>query len=529
VTGSLPNHPHGRVIRILTSCPATETVRTDVLVVGSGAAGIRAALAAAQEGASVLLVSSTPSGEGGSSFRSVSGGWGMQALLGEERTDAALEAFYDDIIRAGLDMADPLLVRILVEESGSCLLDLIAMGLRFRRDAAGRFIQIPGCFSSERRAVIAESMENIRQTFMSALRRAPVETLPGEVLELLVSHGRCWGAWVLHETGTLFRIAAPATILATGGGAGIFPHRLVSGAQVGTGVSLALAAGAEVRNLEFIQFMLVLRNREEMVFLPLPELGESGCLVTEQGLDILDAYIPDPSLRTRALKDRQTHYPFSTRDASYLVDLAVARENAACRPVFRTTAADSPAQPRVLHAAHAFNGGIRIDERAATNLPGLFAAGESAAGPHGADRIGGCMIAATQVFGRRAGRFAARQAREARRVPDRLPDLGLLGRRRLHSHTPQPYRELETEARALFDASLSVIRDGSGLRRCLTRIHEIKQEAGELTWHDPDSLRRLHRLDTCLVTGEAVARAALSRSRSLGSHLRVDQLPALSP
>ena len=294
---------------IPTSCPATQTVKTDVLVIGGGAAGIRAALAAAEKGVAVTLVSILPLGEGGSSFQNLSGGWGIQALRGEERSDAALESFYDDILRVGLGVADPSLVRVLVEESGPCLEDLLNMGVRFKRDEHGAFIRVNGCFSNERRAFLTQRMENVQQSFVSAIRRSSVKTFSGEALQLLVTQGRCSGAWVLHESGTLFRIIAPATILATGGGAGIFRNRLVSEIQVGTGCALALEAGAEVRNMEFIQFMLVLQDPEQTSFLPLTQLSRDGCMTTESGLDILEAHIPNPSTRASAVACRQSHYP----------------------------------------------------------------------------------------------------------------------------------------------------------------------------------------------------------------------------
>ncbi len=508
---------------IPTSCPATQTVKTDVLVIGGGAAGIRAALAAAENGVSVTLVSNLPPGKGGSSFQHLSGGWGIQALLREERTDAALESFYDDVLRVGLGVANPSLVRILVEESGPCLEDLLTMGIRFKTDEHGGFIRVNGCFSNHRRAFLTESMENVKQAFVSAIRRSSVNTFTGEALQLLHTQGRCWGAWGLHESGTLFRIIAPATILAAGGGAGIFQNRLVSETQVGTGCVLAMEAGAAVRNLEFIQFMLVLQDGEETEFLPLPQLSRAGCMKTGNGLDVLEAHIPNPSTRSSAVACRQRHYPFSTRDASVLVDLAVARENAKESAVFWHGLPKGLNRRTVCHAAHAFNGGIQIDERAASTLPGLFAAGETAAGPHGADRIGGCMMTATQVFGRRAGQFASQQVRATRSVPDRLPDLTLLKRRGTRKMPLGRLREMESLARSCFQESLGVIRDGPGLHRCLARIHELKTEAARMAWHDPGSLRRLHCLESCLATGEAVAEAALARTHSLGAHLRIDQ------
>ena len=120
----------------------TERVNTDVLVIGAGAAGIRAAIDASKVGVDMVMVANGPVTECGSTFSKVSHGWGIQALVGRERTDKNLEDFYHDIIRAGLGRCDPTLVRILVEESWPRLEDLIAYGIRFGKDSQGHYIRV---------------------------------------------------------------------------------------------------------------------------------------------------------------------------------------------------------------------------------------------------------------------------------------------------------------------------------------------------------------------------------------------------
>ena len=107
-----------------------EILSTDVMVIGAGAAGIRAAVAACRQDAGVVIVAADEVAGGGATFSELSPGWGIQALVGKERTAANLEAFYDDVIRVGLGCCNPQLVRILVEESGARIQDLISDGLQ---------------------------------------------------------------------------------------------------------------------------------------------------------------------------------------------------------------------------------------------------------------------------------------------------------------------------------------------------------------------------------------------------------------
>ncbi len=499
-------------------------LKTDVLVVGGGAAGIRAALAAAGTGVSVLLVSDPAPAGGGSTFQNVSGGWGIQALIEEERTEPALEAFHEDILRVGLGQADSVLARILVEESGPRVLDLLDMGVRFRAQA-GRFLRVRGCFSKAERALLTQSMDNVRDAFLSAVRRSPVKTITGTAVQLLAADGRCWGAWIIEPPERLLCVVSPVTILATGGGAGMFPISLAPPGLTGTGCALAREAGAALRNMEFIQFMLALEREGAVRFLPLADLRHRGRLRFEQGEDLLDRALPESRDRASVIAARTVHHPFSSRDVSRLVDLAVAEETVRDRTVLWGGPEEDGGPWHVVHAAHAFNGGVRIDAHAASTLPGLFAAGETAAGPHGADRIGGCMMTATQVFGERAGRFGAEEARRASRRPDRFDEPNLLAR---WSPRPLPagsLSELRARMQSCLEDGIGVLRDAAGLRRCLDRTRTLRREANQMTWRTLEQGGRLHRLACALSVGEAVAEAALARPGSLGGHMRTDSPP----
>jgi len=502
-----------------------DSLKTDVLIIGAGAAGIRAALAAAEQGVSVLVVTKAPLAHAGSTFSPITRGWGIQALIGAERTEKNLQDFYEDILRVGLGRCDPLLARILVEESGPRLEDLMNYGMEFRKDAQGGFVRVKGCFSTYQRAFLTADMENIRETFLSIFRRSGAGLLYGKAIELHTYDGQCHGAWIRRLDGNLLMVRAGATIIATGGGAGLFLENLVDKGHLGEGFALAQAAGAECTNLEFIQFMLGFKSGDSREFFPLNQLLTPGVLQSEQRRDILVEGIPDPGARLEAIKARQTHFPFSCRDESGLIDLCISKIRKEGEKVLWAEKGSIKKPGEVLHLAHAFNGGIKINERAESTLPGLFAAGESAAGPHGADRIGGCMMTSTQVFGARAGTHAALRAKKATKPhpplksPESLPGAGILGPMEA---IPPDLLNLYRDARECFSRELTPPRESNGLLHCVSKIEEAQKHLEEANKTDSSSLPDIR---NALLAMKLVCKAALERGESLGSHCRSDFPP----
>jgi len=499
-----------------------ETITTDVLIIGAGAAGIRAALAAFEEGVEVLLVAKGQITTSGSTFSPISKGWGIQALVGSERNDKNLKNFYDDIIRVGLGQCDPKLVRILVEESGLRFEDLIQYGIRFKKDTQGNFVRSKGCFSDDERAFLTEDLANIQQSFMSMLQRTSVKMIIANILDLIIADGECWGAWALTPDGELITIHAKATILATGGGAGLFSDHLVSDGEIGDGYALAYRAGAALNNMEFIQFMLGLKKDKQRLFLPLFDIHKPGVLVDSKGRDLLEKYIADPQMRRKAIVERKKHFPFSCRDSSYLVDIAIAKEWRNGGKVFWEDGSKLEEKPEVVHFSHAFNGGVKINEMAESTVPGLFAAGEVAAGPHGSDRIGGCMMTATQVFGKRAGQFAAFRAKGDAILPNQM---GIPEHIQKLVHRKEPLLkdrtilEILKQVREKISRELMVIRDENGLTSCLTRIRETKVASDTKKTLDPVSHFKNKNILTVM---ELITMAALKQKESLGSNYRID-------
>lgn len=353
---------------------------------------------------------------------------------------------------------------------------------------------------------------------MSVLQCTSVKIVSADVIDLITADGECWGAWALTRDGRLMMIHARSTVLATGGGAGIFIDHLVSDGEIGAGYALAQRAGAALDNLEFIQFMLGLKKEKKRLFLPLSDLHKPGVLVDLDGRDLLEKQIADIQLRHKTIEERKKHFPFSCRDSSCLVDLAIAKERRNGGKVFWKDDSMLKVKSEVVHFSHAFNGGIKINEKAESTLPGLFAAGESAAGPHGADRIGGCMMTATQVFGQRAGYFSAIRAKNISMLPNKIE---------IPEHVEKSVRwkgpelkdqesiEIVEQAREKFSWELMVVRTENGLMECLT---SFKSLIGSLKEIEAKNDQIYFEFRNILLVGKLIALQAMNRKKSLGSH-----------
>ena len=502
-----------------------QNLSTDVLIIGAGAAGIRAAMSACREAVQVVIVAAQAPTHGGATFSEISKGWGIQALVGRERTAKRLQDFYDDIMRVGLGRCDPRLVRILVEESGPRLEELVACGLEFKKGSSGEPIRARGCFSDAERAFLTRDMGNIRRTFLSILRRLSVRMVTGEALELIVHERECQGAWVGLQSGEFIKINANATILATGGGTEIFKNHLGSGGAAGSGHALAWLAGAEMINMEFAQFALGLQNNGTRKFLPIGQLERAEKIVNPSGCDILKYWLPDDRQRREALEKRQQHMPFSCRDESGMVDMAVAAARQSDKKLYWCRDQTEKRRYEVVHFAHAFNGGIRINERAESTIAGLYAAGEVAAGSHGADRIGGCMMTATQVFGHRAGHYAARRAIRMERY-----DADSGGTKKMPNHPAGIVSEdvitalamIEKRIKQAMEQYVGVLRTQKGLKKARSILDTCQNQLGALEFMGAAAGRGYYRVRNMVITAQLVAQSALAHGKSMGSHYRQD-------
>ncbi|MGD9216720.1 MAG: FAD-binding protein [Desulfobacteraceae bacterium] len=500
-------------------------LKTDVLVIGAGAAGIRAAVEAAVHGVDVTLVNNARVTASGSTFSQVSRGWGIQALLDGERTAQGIDFFFNEIITVGQGVCDPDLVRLLVEESGERVKELVDYGVRFKKAEDGKFLRAKGCFSESERAVLTSDFDNLRCAFLSKLQQYRVRIVTGTVVDLIVQDGICYGGYLFDVQNIFFQIAAKATILATGGGGAIYENHLCGAESTGDGYALALRAGAQLFNMEFIQFMLGLKSGRQRQFLPRHLLHQDNILIDAAGKPVLESCIPDVVHKENAVRLREKHCPASTCDASFIIDQSIWEASRKTGSVFWNAEKNASTMPKVVHMAHAFNGGIRIDATSASTLKGLFAAGEVAAGPHGADRIGGCMMTATQVFGKRAGQYAAEYARDKMHLD--TPTL-------LSSQIPvlKPGEESEQEREQLawlkrtvtqaMDKYVNVVRSKHGLEACRRVLIDADRQLVSMEGARRENYLRYSKIRNMIDVAGQIVKSAIRRKTSCGAHFRAD-------
>ncbi len=518
-----------------------ETMQTDVLVVGAGAAGLRAALEARLSGAHVLLAVKGYFGAvglrgAGASANGLCQGGGV--LYGHrEDIFPPPDQSYAHTIQLGLGLADPELVHVLIEDSTRNLTELAALNIHlnrgFGRGVRAHGVPLVGGLAGQARSRGVQ----IRERLM--------------VTHLLVRDGTCTGAVGIDEgSGETVVISAGAVILATGGDAQLFRHNLNASCVTGDGYAMGYRAGAELMNIEFKQvFVAIVHPTRNTLYLW--AWDRAPRFLNAQGQEFLADYCPPGATPQQVLAQHSMHDPASTRDLySRFLEVAIMGEVIAGRGTahdgvwldhrgfehlldpnmaawyhYRGIFSDEQLiEVSVCH--HCSNGGFRVNENAQTTVPGLYAVGECLTGPHGADRRGGHMLAATQVFGARAGRHAGAGARrgelpgvDADRVQAATAEIDALKGSR-GKQSPGALRQA-LQARNWRDLLWG--RSEEGLGRVLAEGARIRESfSTDLHVDSPRDLVEALELGNMLTVTEMIARVALMRQETRGSHYRLD-------
>lgn len=530
--------------------PNITHLESDVLVVGGGMAGTRAAIAAAESGVKVLMVMKTDIGKGGATGPYWYGG--MSLPNGDTDPDDNPEELLKDINAHAYGMNDPVLSRILATEIVARHADLEQWGFCSNsKQSNGKFHQHKACFASRPRAI---NMFGFEPTAIQILGKK-VREMEGitvqvgmAIVSLLMNQKTCVGALAVDKNGAFYALHAKATILCCGGGAGIFPPRYDSNA-VGIGYTAGFKAGADLVNMEFIQMFV--ENEGKMNLIP---YFMEPKIVGQDAVDRFEAYIPDGITKRDVCAERMKHFPFSTSDKGRYADICVYKEiQEGCGTdgfvIMDFTEADlkeclkRAEEVEIDHVfgnvlslfvgqkhrcrphAHAFNGGLKINENAETTVPGLYAAGETAGGPHGADRLGGNMVSAAMVFGFRAGQNAAQRAKEtvdtswdeARLQADLASHAALIA-----GEGDISVAELEKKIRNLMWNHCLIVRNASGLETCIAELRQIRSNDLPRILVRPGEAIRAAALVSMIDTGIILATAALLRRESRGGHYRED-------
>lgn len=533
------------------------TIRSDVLVIGGGMAGLAAAIAAAAEGVDVVMATLGPEGKSGATYHDVAEVGAFNAPCADP-TDSP-EIFYKDIMTAAESMSSPALCRILAEQAEGTLKRISALsgGEHLFEKENGVHNVFQACFSSKPRShIIHDHFRPLLAVLLQEAKRLGVKFVSSQVCELYVEDGRCWGGYGLDRENQEILFLSKAVVLATGGASQLFLHNMYPRDVMGGGYAMAYRAGAQMTNMEFIQMGIGVAHP----FVNLLEHYLWDCypvLRDCQGKTFLEEFLPENVTVHQAIEDKSKHFPFSTRDHSRHVEIGVqtilnqgrgnkngnvyldldtevrksllAGKNNFAR-MWKTTNAwyagkglNILEQPlEVACFAHAINGGALIDENAQTSIPGLYAVGEVAAGPHGADRLGGNMSLTSQVFGNIAGVHSANRAKNTPVVPDGEAFFNRCSK--LYSQYALP-ADLQTEEilgqiQNLTDHSLLIVRNQTQLENYQKTLSGWKKDLENGKAGKPS--REVIQLHHLMTAGEIIAQAAMARKESRGSHYRED-------
>lgn len=391
----------------------------DVLVLGAGLAGLRAGIAALESRpASSVLCCTQAKGPAGSSFANVNNALGMQVLAGDKEQ----EAFFQRVLEIGSpgDVA-PELVRLLAQEAVPRLEDLLRWGVPFRQ--AGQGLQavlqarVTGCFFQQQQsAAIFHDLGRAYTALASRFRELGGRLEAGvSVEDLLLDDADAVRGALLRRAKTVGPTRQPArsVVLALGGPASLFGRNVCGSAVSGWSWALLRRAGATLRNVGFLQFMW--HSIAPRRFLDLGSLARQGWQIQERGGEL-----SIPGHLHEHAQSRSSHCPFGYGLPDAALDRFLLRQRDPAG-VVRLRPSNAAQWQEAAVFAHAGNGGAVINVWGQTGIPGLHACGECATTMHGANRIGGGMVLATQVFGARAGASAALEASELNEPLDLLP------------------------------------------------------------------------------------------------------------
>ena len=523
---------------------------TDVLIVGAGGAGMYAAIAAARNGASVLLLDKSQVGRGGATIMAQ---MTVAVALGEQEADS-VQLHFQDTLNAGRGLCNEKLAYLLCEDGPRRIREMEQWGTRWARED-GHIKQEMAPGHSVKRCCYVDFL-NTGPAVAATLRRkvseiAAIRRISNlAVVEVLVQDGQAIGAFALNLVdGQWVSIAAKAVILAAGGLTKLYERSSASANMGGEAYAMALWAGAELIDMEFVQFFPIghlaprLVGMDPIMWDPFRyKLG--GKLLNGRFEEFVDRYGSTDFGKYNATRDiaayailKEVEAGRGTPHRGAYLDFRHIPESqlrGAFGPVIGrllTNGIDLSKTPvEVSPIAHYHMGGIRVDANMQTRVAGLYAAGEAVGGANGANRLSGNAITEAFVFGDRAGTSAALNAKRASsQRQEALADAAferLCGSRYTPSADAPTPISLQAELQKLMWEKAGPFRTGDHLSSALKRIVQMEGELPTLRVNAQDgfnlNLQDWFELRAMLTTAAAVVKSALSRTESRGAHQRED-------
>ncbi|NHI90562.1 MAG: FAD-binding protein [Candidatus Thorarchaeota archaeon] len=526
-----------------------KTIMCDVLVVGAGGAGCRAAIEASKHNLDVIMLSKELLGKAHTAM--AEGGYNVS--LGNVDPDDNPETHFKDTIVGGNYLNNQKLAEILVNDAPQRIFDLEDMGAVFDRTPEGKIAQRPFGKQSWRRTAYASDRtgSEIMVTLVEGVRKSSVRVFD-EVFstKLLVTDGKISGVCAVDlKYGDYLVFRAKSVVMATGGAGRIFSVTSNAQLDVGDGYGMAYEAGCEMIDMEMVQFHPTGMVKPESArgrLVTEAVRGEGGILLNNKGERFMNRYYPQVmelagrdqvarSIMTEVKEGRGSPDGGVYLSIAHLPRSIIEFRLESMIEQFEDAGVDIREEPmQVSPTAHHFMGGIKIDEDSSTNIQGLYAAGECTGGVHGGNRLGGNALADTQVFGAKSGESAAEYAKSTTHlgvnrdeINEEFTRLELMLKRK-EGVSPADARHELTE---LMWSKVQIFRKEDEMQYAVKELRRIQKEVVPMIkvdvpvkrfnpgWHQAIEFAHM------VTTARMVAEAAVIRKGSRGAHFRVDADP----
>jgi succinate dehydrogenase / fumarate reductase flavoprotein subunit len=523
-----------------------ETREHDVLIIGAGGAGLRASLEALAQGASVGVVCKSLLGKA----HTVMAEGGIAAAMANVDAADSWQTHFRDTMRGGKLLNNWRMAQLHAQESPDRVRELEQWGALFDRTENGDILQRAfGGHTFKRLCHVGDrtGLEMIRTLQDRGVQQGIDVYMECTVTRLLTAGGRIAGAFAYwRETGRFIVFKAKSIVIATGGIGKAWRITSNSWEYTGDGMALAYEAGAELMDMEFVQFHptgMVWPPGVQGILVTEAVRGEGGILRNKAGERFMEKYDPKRmelstrdvvarSIYTEVKEGRGTEHGGAYLDISHKPAEYVKKKLPSMYHQFKELAdVDITKGPmEVGPTCHYMMGGIRVDaETAQSTVPGLFAAGEAAAGLHGANRLGGNSLSDLLVFGRRAGLAAAEYAKRASSAPLDDSQIAQAEKELLapfsNTGAESPYA-VHRDLQEVMQNLVGIFRTDEDLKKALAELEKLKARAAKAGvegsrlfnpgWHLSYDLKSM------LTVSEAGAQSALARTESRGAHSRID-------
>jgi fumarate reductase (CoM/CoB) subunit A len=526
----------------------SERVSADVLIVGSGIAGLKTSFELSKDGHKVLMVTKTQLCSG-SSFYPLKASLGTQVT--KDHDDESV--FLQDIEDVSHGMHDKEMAKIYTEEITEQINKFEEIGIKPTKLSDNR----KACFANHGRKIYMlkdwnQIRENVKQVLEDKRNLTIMEK--SEVISLIKENEKIVGAFLLDKNDNLILVQCKAVILAAGGFGNIYKHNLNPNDVDGAGHILALEAGASLVNMEFIQFIPGFTSPKYKTLFGEHTLTYCKDFVDDHGNSILEKYLPKGVSKQECLDVRSTHGPFTNSLISKYFDIAMMKEifktksEAGFELIYDKRIYDDKRDfysiylnwlserginllkdhVKIAPFAHASNGGVKIDCFGRTRVEGLYAVGELAGGIEGANRLGGNSTGACMVFGQRAAKACSdylkschfSEVKEERALFQLNESIQRFSAENKKLLAPSEIIEAIREIMWYYG---NVIRDEKNLLFAINKIDELQSSYNMGYYFKQDSEpKKAFKARNFLILSKLLLMAMLERRESRGAHFRED-------